>query len=357
LFLPLQSIPYLRLAKRIFSGRGSLEAIAYEKETLCNVESEIIAPAVFLAGQLDKITEFPNDPWFGQVSVPGQIADVTSIFVSHPPTIAYHIKDAVLFDGSIYVGKYRYPLHAKTDNSMFKATEHVTEHFEKGALASTYLGSRFFFHWLADDCTRYLLAEDAARVICARRMYYPHQNEYDRYFRQDWNPTDRARIDNLIVYEDFSQNSNKRKRYDILRERIRPHIQPVGTGGGVYLRRGNTGAARLVQNEDEIVASLIKRGFVVIDVGRDTLGHLIGTLFNAKIVVSTEGSHISHCIYASPKDSSLLVLQPCDRFSSIHRSWSASLGLGFGFVVGDRSDQGYYFPVSDILRTIDLLLG
>jgi capsular polysaccharide biosynthesis protein len=121
------------------------------------------------------------------------------------------------------------------------------------------------------------------------------------------------------------------------------------------LRRGNTGAPRLVRNEDEIVTRLIKRGFVVIDVGSDTLGHLIGTLFNAKIVVSMEGSHIAHCIYSSPKNSALLVLQPSDRFASIHRSWSASSGLRFGFVVGSRSDAGYYFPVSDILRTIDLL--
>jgi len=359
MFFPIQSIPYLRLARRIFFGQGSLESVAYEKEIICPEESEIIAPAAFLPGQLDRITEWSkdHDPWFGQPPSSGQIADVSATTVNHPATIAYHIKDAVLFDGSIYVGKYRYPLHPNSDNSMFKLTEHTSNHLDKGALASTYLGTKFFFHWLADDCTRYLLTNEAARVVCARRSPYPHQQEYQTFFRQNWRPIDRAHIDNLILYQDHGQNSHKRKRYETLRERTQSHIQPMDSGNGVYLRRGNTGAVRLIQNEDEIIDSLTKRGFVSIDVGSDSLSHIIRTISNAKIVVSMEGSHIAHCIYSSAKNSALLVLQPSDRFSSIHRSWSATLGLRFGFVVGSRSNAGYYFPVPDILRTIDLLFA
>jgi hypothetical protein len=240
LFLPLQFTPFLRLARRVFAGPGSLDSIAYKKEILCPEETEIITPAVFLPGQLDRVTEWRKDPWFGQPTSSGQVADVISTTVTHAPTIAYHVKDAVLFDGSIYAGKYRYPLHPNTDNSVFASTMQAPEHLENGALASTYLGTKFFGHWVADDCTRYLLAEDGFRVVCARRSAYAHQQGYEAGFQQDWTPIDRARIAHLSIYQDFSQNSHKRKRYNVLRERIRSHIQPIDCRSGVYLRRGNS---------------------------------------------------------------------------------------------------------------------
>jgi hypothetical protein len=353
---PIWSIPYLRLARRVFSGAGSLASIAYEKEVLCPEESEAIAPAAFLPGQLDRVTQWRRDPWFGQPPISGQIADMISTSVHHPPTIAYHIKSAVLFEGSIYAGKYRYPLHPRIDNSVFMSSRHIPEHLDNGALASTYLGTKFFGHWLADDCTRYLLAEEVARVVCARRSAFEHEKEYQAYFGQNWAPIDCAYIDDLVVYEDSAQNSHKRKRYDVLRSRIRSNFPAITPGSCVYLKRGTTGTSRLIENEAEIIDTLTKRGFVVIDIGSDRLDHVIKTLLGASIVVSVEGSHNAHCIYTSETNSALLMLMPADRFSSTSRSWAACLGIRrYGFVVSSRSNAGYYFPIPDILRTIELI--
>ena len=356
MFFPIQSIPYLRFVKRLFSGPGSLETIAYEKEILCPEESATIPPAVFLPGQLERVTQWGEDLWF-ETSSSEQVAQAISTTVTYAPTIAYHIKDAVLFDGSVYAGRFRYPLHPNADKSIFASTMHAPEHVGDGALASTFLGTRFFGHWLSEDCTKYLLAEGAARVVCARRSPYQHQQEYQSCLRQDWTGIDRARIDHLTIYQDFGQNSHKRKRYDVLRERLGSCVPAKGRGDGVYLKRGGTGVTRQIQNEDEIVDSLTKRGFAVVDVASDNLEHIVGTLLNAKVVVSMEGSHIAHCIYSVPKDSALLVLQPPDRFAAAHRSWSAPMGIRFGFVVGSRSEAGYSFSVAEILRTVDLLLG
>ena len=80
------------------------------------------------------------------------------------------------------------------------------------------------------------------------------------------------------------------------------------------MRRGNTGAIRLIQNEDEIIDALIKRGFLVLDVASDSLDKIIKTLLNAKIIVTLEGSHAAHCVYATPENSGLLLLQSPDRF-------------------------------------------
>ena len=68
---------------------------------------------------------------------------------------------------------------------------------------------------------------------------------------------------------------------------------------------------------------------------------------NAKIVVSLEGSHIDHCVLASPKNSGILVLQPSDRFSATTRAWSECLGIRFGFVVGTAGDAVLFFGFGD----------
>src|SRR5262249_3154480 len=125
----------------------------------------------------------------------------------------------------------------------------------------------------------------------------------------------------------------------------------------VYLKRGKTGAPRLIQNEDEIIDGLVKRGFVVVDITSESLESILGTLLNAKIVVSIEGSHISHYTFTSPDNSGLIVLQPPDRFIALQRAWAACLDIRYGFVVGEIASAGYYFPLADILRTVDLMLS
>ncbi len=357
MFLPIQLIPYVRLVRRLFSGPGSLRSIAYQLDILCPEEKVTIPPAVFLPGQIDRVTtDRIKDPWIPTVTSETEIAAAISTTVTHAPTIAYHIKDAVLFDGSIYAGRYRYPFYPLGDNSVFVSQTRTSYHMDTGALASTYLGARYFFHWLADDCTRYLLAQEVARPVCTRTSAFSHQQKYQTYFGQDWTPIDRAHIDRLIVFQDFGQNSHKRKRYKILRDRIASHFPNSDRRAYIYLRRGKSGSPRVIQNEDEIVNVLMKRDFVIIDIASDNLDHIIGTLVNAKLVVSMEGSHVAHCIYAAPANSALLVLQPPDRFSAIHRSWSECLGIRFGFIVGAVGDAGYYFSISEILLTIDLLL-
>ena len=126
---------------------------------------------------------------------------------------------------------------------------------------------------------------------------YPHLPQYQTYFTQNWAPTTRAFIDHLIIFQDFSHNRLKQDRYKELRRRIRAQVPRDGRTTYVYLRRGRTGALRTIQNEREIIDELIKCGFVIVDVGSDDLGHIVGTLSNAELVISLEGSHVAHCTY------------------------------------------------------------
>jgi hypothetical protein len=347
-FIPPQIVPYIRLAKRVLLGPGSLPFAAQHQDILQPEETTANQPAIFLPGQLDRVTgAHPVS------TLQKEIERVTSSTAVHAATIAFHIKNATLVDGSIYAGRYRHMLREKRPFDVNAQTSH---HLKKAALVSSYAGAKWFGHWLSDDCVLYPLAEEFGTPLCLR-LGFPHLQKYQDYFGEDWTAIDRAHIDHLVIFQDFAQNSLKRRRYETLRARIQSHFPRTGHDSFVYLKRGQSGVSRLIQNEDEIVETLVNRGFAVVDVASDPLESILGTLVNAIIVISMEGSHIAHCNFALPKGGGLLTLQPSDRFTGVHRDWSECLGSRFGFVVGPRRASGYYFSSSEILRTTDLMLS
>lgn len=218
------------------------------------------------------------------------------------------------------------------------------------------MGSKFFGHWLTDDCTQYLLAEKFSRPLTLRTAKYKDKSNYEVYLEQDWTPTDIASIDELVLFQDFSQNSLKAKRYEILHTRLKTNFSESNGSNLVYLKRGLTGAPRLVDNENAILDALTKRGFIVADIASDDIASLLSSILNAKIVVSIEGSHIGHCCVALPSGSGLIALQAENKFSGVHRGWAEARSLRYGFVVGTKAGNGFHFSVSDILHTVDLML-
>jgi hypothetical protein len=289
-----------------------------------------------------------------------ELVTATSEILNPTPTIAHHVKDAVLVDGSIYRGRFKSFIAARAFFNSFTSRPEP-KHLTTAGLASSHLGSKFFGHWLVDDCIQYRLAEQHGQPLCLRGPVRPdHQRKYASYLDQNWTPVDRARIDHLIIYQDFhwgtAQDSLRGKQIKAMRDLVRANLPTGGGSSLVYLRRGVTGIPRRVSNEDEILNGLKKIGFEVADIEADNLEQLLGKLANAKIVISLEGSHATHCAFSIPENSGLIVLQPPDRFLSFHRGWTNSAGVWFGFVVGTSTEMGYYFSVTEILQTVDLML-
>jgi capsular polysaccharide biosynthesis protein len=111
-----------------------------------------------------------------------------------------------------------------------------------------------------------------------------------------------------------------------------------------------------VHNEANLLDVFQKKGFEIVDV-LDPLDRILEALSSAKIVVSMEGSHFSHCLFSLPDRSGILILQPADRFGANQRHWAECLGVAVGFVVGEVATDGYKFSTNEILKTIDLLLA
>lgn len=337
--------PYERLVWRIFQGPGTVASIAEDREVLCPAQTTATVPPVYLDGQLERITGGT-----GHIPLSDEIESMLTPHYTHAPTIAYHLRKAVLHDGSIYVKSMRHFIAERTGR---KAPAH---YIRKAGLASSAVGYTYFGHWLRDDCCQYLLAEKAGQPICLLQpTKFEHRQSYAARLQQQWAPVDYAVIDELTIYQDFAQNSLKRERYGILFDRLAKAFSgPAVRDRLIYLRRGSTGIARLVKDEPELIEILVRKGFEVLDVTAP-VDQIVPTLRRAKLVVSMEGSHIAHCTYSLEQGCGLVLLQPADRFTAVHRHWTECVGIRLGFVVGRADAGGYAFDAEEILKTVDLM--
>ena len=343
--VPLRVRVFDRYARRIFLGAGSPDSTSFEKEILCPDEETSLPPAIILPGQLDRVTGAPTES-----TVAYEIDFVTRPRAVHVATIAYHIKKATLFNGSMYAGTWRLSILEGVRNAVPEI------YITKAGLASSEVGNVYFGHWLKDDCTAHIIAQKYGRPLCVHHDRFPHRNDYASWFGQDWQPAGNAQIDHLVVFQDFGQNSFKAARFRKLRSMLRARFRFDGSSKLIYLRRGEAGAGRLVENEEEILDALLKKGFLVLDVVNDVLEKIVSELLNAKIVVSVEGSHVSHCTAALPENSGIVLLQPASRFATIHRGWADNLSVRYGLVVGNQTNRGHHFAKNEILKTVDLML-
>jgi hypothetical protein len=329
-------------------GPGTIRTAARDIEILCPEERGEFCPSIYLDGQLDKAIGAASG-----TDLVAQLRPVINRNVIHAPTIAYHIEKAVLTNGSVYSGNMKYFLYPKPP----KSTKTSPVHMKTAALVSTKLGTQFFGHWLKDDCTQYMLAGRHGAPLSVPPLYTRvDQHQYESLFSQNWSAATEARIDHLIIYQDFSQNSLKRHRYHVLTAAIRSRLAPKAAAF-VYFKRGKTGIPRLIANEDEIIKTLYKKGFIVVDMASDTLETIITSLMDAKIVVTLEGSHLSHCWFSPENKSGVVTLQPPECFTSITKGWLDAVSARFGFVIGDRREGCTWFSVSEILKTVDLMVS
>jgi hypothetical protein len=339
-------LKYRRHFNRVFAGPGTLDAAAYRQQIICPEESVTHLPAVHLDGQIERVTGTPIESTKAQ-----EIESVLKRSGRHAPTIAYHLRDVALVDGSVYSGTLRFFI-----GNVDAVRRVETIDLDRAALVSSYYGMRYFGHWLRDDCTLHLLARELD--IPPLSLPSPtgiHVEGYKFLFDQPGKPTVRAYIKHLTIFSDHHQNGLRRRRYERLRTVVAARFPRGASRSFVYLKRGADGAPRTIRNEDEIIDMLTICGFCVLDTASTPLDELLRTLVNARIVVSLEGSHIAHCVYSVPIDSGLLVLQPANRFSANQRLWTDCLGIRSGFVVGTLKETGYEFDTTEIRRTLDLL--
>jgi len=302
--------------------------------------------AIFLEGQLDRVEGVQDE-----TSRDFEFARVLGGEVEHAATQAFELREATVVDGSVYAGGTRLrfldtPLSVRT----FRPAEEELDH---AALDCTYVGSRYFGHWVADDCTLHLLAREHAAPIGVERPFYSQEGEFSAIWGLKPRRVSNARVRRLVYFLDYAQNRAKRDRYEWLRA---PILARAGSGPrrGVYFRRGAGGARRELTNQVEIEERLTRRGFLVLDPTVEPVEKVIDLCAGAPCVVSVEGSQLAHGLMNVAPSGSLLALQPPRRFNNVYKDRADCLGVRYGFVVGKANEEGFSVDVDEIEQTLDL---
>ena len=343
----------VRAGHRLIARKSQLIFdLADRIEEISPAETSFASPAFYPDGALDKVTGL--SPWR---TWPFEMGLIDGGSNDNVATRAFTVNDATISGPFVYKGAAKYfPGYGPAklwDRSITKTID-----IPEATLVSCFGGSRFFGPFLKDSLPQELLPGDETKKIVIQTKSYGHEAGYRDLFDLPAPPlVQRARIGRLTFYEDFGQNKNKRARYRVLYDRLRAnldkqdHRPPVG----VYLKRGATGEARVLTNEDALETYLAGLGFDIVEPALLEAKEIARRTLDAPIVISVEGSHISHVCYSMSETGSLLVLQPPDRFALAFKEFTDRVGIRFGFVVGTQAEGGFAVDIDELQRLMDRL--
>lgn len=348
------NLPRLRrLAARAWAGRNlAIEDVAERSWTVCAASSARCAPALHPPGAVEKIKQLsPYRNW------PAEEALIRGGEVQLAATVGHTLRDVQVADSHLYCGGFEWHGGAG-DSPLWLPPAPREPELAHATLASTSTGTLFFGCLLLDDLPLELLARDPADAVSMVSKPSGHEAGYRAMLGlPPKKVVRRAAIRELDFFVDPAWNASKAERYRTLRARLRHHLAGrAGTVPGaerLYIRRGLSGQRRVMANEAELEAVLIQHGFTVVDPMQLSAEEIALRSLDAKVVVSIEGSQISHAQFSMADDAALIVLQPPDRFCLQYKEFTDSLGMGFGFVVCEPGEEGFRVDIPELLGLID----
>jgi hypothetical protein len=318
-----------------------------EREWVISPASTSIAPpAIYLAGETEKITGLePNTNNINeQFRINGGQRE-------HAATIARSLRDAYLFGDHVYKKTAKIQIGINPEKLFY---QHGLKVRDTASLASSWIDSKYFGHWMTDGIPLLMAGREIAPPIRNSGPLTAHQEQYLSMLEMSYESFIGGKIRELIILEDFGQNKYKRARYEKIRECFYRHGNQSSHPGAIILR-GMSGVNRALINERQIADYLLSIGFKVIDPQRQSANEIIQATSGARIVVGVEGSHLAHGLFSMHPRGTLLVLQPPNRFNNVHKDYADCMDLEYAFVVGDACDGGFRIPVDHIRRILDLI--
>lgn len=336
------------LARRVGRGqdikKASVKAVVEQPE-----EAQPHDPPVFLPNQLAKATA--GSP--GHQSVEAELQQATATTLVHAPVVRYLLEDCLVHPAGVEFKNGSYRIQRLDIRKLVSG--HLM-HTSKALYCTTGASHTFFGHWLQDECATALLRQGSEALLLAHRPDWPHAGQYLQAFGTEPVSSDVLHVEQLAIYDDRSQGSSKRKRYNELRRRLE-RVFPESTGdrSRVYFRRGSTGVARPVANEDSVIVHLKDRGFDVVDLAGASVRDIITRFRSADFVVSMDGSHLNHLYFALQPGAKLMTFVPANCFTMNQRGYCAALDIGYGFMVVDPTPAGYNVSIPDLSATLDIM--
>jgi Glycosyltransferase 61 len=336
------------IAHKLFSFTGTaIEAIEDACAESWVVEPSLtqsVQPSIYLPGDLDRVTgaiEFST--------LPREMESLTAEVRVHAATTAFRLRNVVVAEGGLYSGRWRERLmtreRAEADNGSEKR-------MKSGVVACSWCGNHFFGHWITDDLTLHLAAEEIGHPFILKRKSYLHEPGYRRLLSIWCDQVASMRFGEVVVLRDFGQNAYKKKRYEVLRNRLKQQFRPV-QARRVLLRRGSLGVSRDIVNNSEFESFLIRHGFTVVDPEKLTPSEIVEQTMGAEVVMGVEGSQIPHALLTMAERGILCCLQPPFRFANTFKGYTDCLGMRYAMLVGHAAPGGFRIDLNDLGRILE----
>lgn len=320
---------------------------AVERWEISPAEVREVPPAFYLPNQVERITrtEFaPRDVVLR--SLRGDAGEPVG------PTMGYRFKDVDFVDGVLYAG--RSELHLRSRSHPGPAYRRPRLRLS-GALYETWVGNRWFGNWLLDDCLTYRLAETAGHPVTSTPPRGGHVPRYEELLSMAPARIEDAHFDELILFDDHHNNSGRMARAQDMRARLLRGREPQANPG-VFLFRGVSGDARILENEVEIAERLqVEFGFRVMFPEDHSVDELLDACGATAIVAGIEGSQLNHGMTVMPPGGTLLTLQPPDRATTAMKLLTDRWQQRFAMVVGEGTAGGFRIDWDEVRRTMDLI--
>ena len=353
-FTPIGYTQYLKGIKKghpMFRQGSLLKSLAVKSWQIAPGSTSVSSKAYFLEGQLDRVTgtAYTDDP----------IAIMQGgITIQHQPTYAHKLQNIWMLNGSVYTKLHSFLFHHRsklsTKMNLFPPIIIDTE-INDASIYSSYDGNEFFGLWLTDDCTTYKLAEAEGIPVSTDIFASPHMLEYESLLGMNPYRTNAAYLKNAIFFDDdWGNNSRKQELFTENKAKLLSRF-PGASHPGVFILRRSSGKSRIMLNEIEIAERLRDQyGFKIVDVTQHSVSEIISACVGAQIVVGIEGSHLMHGLMVLEPGTSVLTLQPPNRFCGVLKITTDMQNLNYGFVVGIQKEENFYINFEEVERTMEV---
>lgn len=353
------------LDRRIFAFRAarklglqqSLEAAAERVFDIAPAETQQTPPSICLPGQFEKARIIEKDSTHEI-----EARRVSGGSFERPPVRAFRLRNAVLSGGVVYAGRAAKAIWPE-DVQRPSTADHDVDHVAEGALAGSFLGIRYFGHWLKDDAPLSLLAEQYGEPVSptpvslhAKEFPETHIGGYAASLDLKWRPADEVRFGALTLFDDEDMTTHKGARIRALRERVAKKLGRAPRGRRVFIKRGVADAGvRRFRNEDEVAMRLEREGFVTLDPSKSNVSMIAETLYGADLVAGAEGSNTVHALFFMADGAGFFSITAPDRFCTVNKRWTDLIGARYGLMTADpHPDGGFVADIDDVLRSVAL---
>lgn len=333
-------------ALSLLARRGpSIEDICIRQEVLCPAEDQETLPGISDPRDFERVTACE-----ATTTMDEERARMGGGVRHHGVTMLYEVENATLWDGWFSSKSWRSwnALHP----SPWPGGEPAQ--LDQAICGSTFVGSFYFGHWLSDDLPLLLEAErHGSPVITAARTPYTHQPGYLEMLGLRPQPLIRARFGRLTWIDNVAQNSHRAQQYRELRRRIGQQTARV-KNRRVMLRRGRSGAHRVLVNEAELESILAKHGFEIVDPATCTAREVVEACAGARIALSVEGSQLTHAFLAMAERGAIVAMIPPYRYINHYKDLIDCIGtMRYGSITGTAVEGGFRIDPDELLRLLD----